>query len=230
MDEKDKIPAETEVISGEIAPEEKKVNIGKEIWEWIYTILIAVVVTFTVKYFFFDVVRVDGPSMIPTLVNDQRLIISKLGYTPEVGDIIILDSRYEKRKQYMEREKGGETFVSKYLPVFMSDPALRPRYYVKRVIAMPGQTIGFTKDGKVLIDGEVFDESGYYDGATHPTDMSVSYPVTVEENKIFVMGDNRPVSKDSRSSELGTVDYKAVAGKAQFRIWPLNQMGTLYDD
>lgn len=230
MDEKDKIPDETEVISGEIKPDDKKVNIAREIWEWVYTILIAVVVTFSIKYFFFDVVRVDGPSMEPTLLNDQRLVISKLGYTPQVGDIIILDSRYEKRREYMEREKGGETFISKYLPVLMRDSNLRPRYYVKRVIALPGQTIGFSRDGKVLIDGEVFDESEYYEGATHPTDTSVAYPVTVEENKVFVMGDNRPVSKDSRSSELGTVDYEAIAGKAKFRIWPLNKAGSLYDD
>lgn len=229
MDEKNKIPAETEVISGEIEQDDKKMNIGREIWEWIYTILIAVAVTFSIKYFFFDVVRVDGPSMVPTLLDDQRLVISKLGYTPEVGDIIILDSRYETRKEYMEKEKGGENFISKYLPMLMSDPNLRPRYYVKRVIALPGQTIGFSKDGKVIIDNEVFDESEYYEGATHPTDTSVSYPVTVEENKIFVMGDNRPVSKDSRSSELGTVDYKAIAGKAQFRIWPFNKIGSLYD-
>ncbi|MCH5185087.1 MAG: signal peptidase I [Oscillospiraceae bacterium] len=217
----------SEVFSGDIKPDRKK-SMGREIWEWTYTLFLAVALTFSIKYFFFDIVRVDGPSMLPTLEDQQRLIISKFGYTPEVGDIIILDSRYDLRKEYMEHEKGGESFVSKYLPLLISEKDLRPRYYVKRVIALPGQTVDFSADGKVLIDGKELDESAYYDGVTRPTDRSITYPLTVEENRVFVMGDNRSVSKDSRSGELGTVDYNAIAGKAQFRIMPFNKIGGLY--
>ena len=228
MADKNNVSPSYEIFSGEISQEEKKNSVGKEIWEWIYTLLIAVAVTFLIKYFFFDIVRVDGPSMVPTLMDNEKLIITKCGYEPKVGDIVILDSRYDHREHYMEEEKGGDTFISKYFPQLMRKEDLKPRYYVKRVIALEGQTIDFSDDGKVLVDGVEIDESAYYNGETHPTDVMMEFPLTVEEGRIFVMGDNRSVSKDSRSSELGTVDEDAVLGKAQVRIWPISEVGSIY--
>jgi len=221
----DKNNSSSEVFSGDIPP--GQTSIAKEIWEWTYTILLAVIITLGVKYFLFDFVKVDGPSMIPTLMDNDRLLVTKCGYKPKAGDIVILDSRYDKRVEYMNNEKGGETFISKYMPMLL-DSDIRPRYYVKRVIALPGQTIDFSQDGKVLIDGKVLNESEYYDGVTHPSDPNVKFPYTVPENKIFVMGDNRSVSKDSRSGELGAVDYESLMGKGQFRVWPLKSFGSLY--
>ena len=80
------------------------------------------------------------------------------------------------------------------------------------------------EDGNVYIDGELFDEP-YYDGKTPIIDSSVSYPVTVEDGYVFVMGDNRPRSLDSRSSSLGQVPEEAVVGVSQIRIWPLTHIG-----
>ena len=100
---------------------------------------------------------------------------------------------------------------------------LKKKYYVKRIIALPGQTVDLV-NGKVYVDGEELDEP-YYSGITQSIDAAVEYPVTVEDDMVFVMGDNRPHSKDSRSSELGQVPFEAVLGKSQVRIWPLNALG-----
>ena len=88
---------------------------------------------------------------------------------------------------------------------------------------MPGQTIDLA-DGNVYVDGVQLDEP-YYDGTTSSIDPTVEYPITVEEGCVFVMGDNRNHSKDSRSSELGQVPYEAILGKSQIRLWPLTEIG-----
>lgn len=198
----------------------------KEVWEWVYTIAIAVAIALVIKGFLIDIVRVDGSSMFPTLVNNDRLIVTKLNYTPKQGDIIILDSEYKKREEYYDlqaAQKGKEelSFIEKFFTDVPDD--LKKKYYVKRVIALPGQTVDL-KDGKVYVDGKELDEP-YYDGVTSSIDSRVQYPVTVEDDMVFVMGDNRPRSKDSRSSDLGQVPYEAILGKSQIRLWPLNAIG-----
>lgn len=205
-------------------------HILKEIWEWIYIIVIAFAAAFLIKAFIFDIVVVDGNSMFPTLHHKDKLIVTKLGYSPEQGDIIILDSTYKNREAYFDdlaedqgKEKIGSLEKSfKYLSL---PQHLKHKYYVKRVIALPGQTVDI-QNGKVVVDGKVLDEP-YFEGKTPITDRSVEYPVTVEEDTVFVMGDNRGNSTDSRSSSLGLVPYKAVLGKAQFRFFPFNAFGFL---
>lgn len=202
-------------------------NLKKEVWEWFYTIVIALAIVLAVKTFLFDIVRVDGPSMYPTLVHNDRLVVTKLGYKPGAGDIIILDSAYKNRQEYYseyEEENDKELNVlTKGLLYLKLPESLKRRYYVKRIIGMPGDTVDI-KDGEVIVNGEVLEEA-YYDGITTVMDSSVSYPVTVEEGTVFVMGDNRPNSKDSRSSELGLVPIDAIAGKSQFRLWPFSAIG-----
>ncbi|MCD8180361.1 MAG: signal peptidase I [Firmicutes bacterium] len=212
----------------ETAQGKKKVSLAKEIWEWVYTLAIAVAIALLIKGFIFDIVRVDGSSMFPTLVDNDRLIVTKLGYTPEQGDIIILDSEYKNREEYYDElaeEKGKDelSVIDKLLAQSDMPSDLQKKYYVKRIIAMPGQTVDLV-DGKVYVDGELLDEP-YYDGTTYSIDTTVEYPITVDEDCVFVMGDNRAHSKDSRSSELGQVPFKAILGKSQIRIWPLTDIG-----
>lgn len=203
-------------------------NILKEVWEWVYTIAIALAVAMLIKCFLADIVRVDGLSMYPTLNHSDRLIVRKVGYTPHQGDIIILDSHYAKRESYYKQVAASEgkenlNFFDKF---FTSVPEeLQKKYYVKRVIALPGQTVDI-KNGRVYVDGEMLQED-YYNGVTSPTDPSVSYPQTVEENMVFVMGDNRENSADSRSSSLGQVPFEAIKGKAIFRLFPFSSFGTV---
>ncbi len=206
------------------APEKEVFNLKKEVFEWIYTILIALVIAFVIKGFLFDVVKVDGNSMYPTLMNNDRMIITKLGYQPKQQDIVILDSNYKKREIYYEKSGKELNAVSKFIEYHFNLPKdLKKRFYVKRIIALPGQTIDII-DGKVWVDGKMLEEE-YYQGETPLFDPAVSFPMTVEDDCVFVMGDNRPHSSDSRSSSLGTVPIDAILGKAQLRIWPLNSIG-----
>ena len=216
-----------EEVTPDITEEDSKeaFNLKKEVFEWIYTIVVALAIAFLIKGFLFDVVRVDGPSMETTLLNNDRLIITKIGYKPQAQDIIILDSAYKAREDYYEMLEENNIDVNFIEKAFnLSVPQnLKRRYYVKRIIGLPGQTIDIV-GGKVLVDGKVLDEP-YISAITTITDHTVDYPVTVDDDSVFVMGDNRPYSKDSRSSELGQVPIKAILGKAQIRIWPLNKIG-----
>lgn len=210
-----------------VITEEKKFSLAREIWEWVYTLAIAVIVAMLIKGFIFDIVRVDGSSMHPTLVDNDRLIVTKIGYKPQQGDIIILDSEYKNREEFYDRlatinGKEELNFFDKLISYRDMPANLRKKYYVKRIIAMPGQTVDLV-DGKVYVDGEKLDEP-YYDGLTTSIDPAVEFPMTIDEDCVFVMGDNRTRSKDSRSSELGQVPYKAILGKSQIRLWPLSEI------
>ena len=217
-----------ENVTKTTAKEDKKTSLAREIWEWVYTLAIAIVIAMLIKGFIFDIVRVDGSSMFPTLVDNDRLIVTKLGYTPKQGDIIILDSEYKNREEYFDRlaeskDKEELSSFEKFFAQSSMPSNLKKKYYVKRIIAMPGQTIDLV-DGKVYVDGEMLDEP-YYDGLTTSIDPTVEYPITVDDDCVFVMGDNRTRSKDSRSSELSQVPFKAILGKSQVRIWPLSDIG-----
>lgn len=200
-------------------------NLAKEVFEWFYTIVIAIVIAFAIKTFLFDFVVVDGPSMHPTLVHGDRLLITKLNYHPESQDIIVLDSAYKNRTAYYN-EIDCTNPVGKFIEYFSLPKGLKHKYYVKRVIGMPGQVVDII-DNKVYVDGSPLDEDNYYTGDTYEYDSNVSFPFTVSEGHVFVMGDNRPQSKDSRSSDLGEVPMDAILGKCVFRLFPFNSIGTL---
>lgn len=215
-----------EITESSVKKTENTFNLLKEVWEWIYTIAIALIIAFSIKTFLFDIVRVDGPSMNPTLTHNDRLIITKLGYEPDYSDIVILDSTYKDRQEYyktFENSNGKMSYFTKISEYFKLPKNLKRRYYVKRVIAMEGDTVDIM-NGEVLVNGEVLEED-YFDGETFITDFNVKYPFTVSENHVFVMGDNRSNSKDSRSSDLGEVPVEALMGKAQFRVWPIGSFG-----
>lgn len=210
-------------------PESSKAkSIGREIFEWAYSIVVAVIIAFLIKGFLFDIVRVDGPSMSPTLIHNDRLIITKLLYEPEAGDIVILDSNYSDREEYydMMAESEGKDELGafgEFKEYFSLPQSLKKVYYVKRVIATEGQTVDLI-DGAVYVDGKKLHEP-YFKGETYPTDSATVYPFTVSEGCVFVMGDNRGNSLDSRASALGEVDEDAILGKSVLRIWPFTTFG-----
>lgn len=210
-------------------PESSKAkSIGREIFEWAYSIVVAAIIAFLIKGFLFDIVRVDGPSMSPTLIHNDRLIITKLLYEPEAGDIVILDSNYSDREEYydMMAESEGKDELGafgEFKEYFSLPQSLKKVYYVKRVIATEGQTVDLI-DGAVYVDGKKLHEP-YFKGETYPTDSATVYPFTVSEGCVFVMGDNRGNSLDSRASALGEVDEDAILGKSVLRIWPFTSFG-----
>ena len=192
-----------ENVTKTTAKEDKKTSLAREIWEWVYTLAIAIVIAMLIKGFIFDIVRVDGSSMFPTLVDNDRLIVTKLGYTPKQGDIIILDSEYKNREEYFDRlaeskDKEELSSFEKFFAQSSMPSNLKKKYYVKRIIAMPGQTIDLV-DGKVYVDGEMLDEP-YYDGLTTSIDPTVEYPITVDDDCVFVMGFIRTRSSSFQSN------------------------------
>ena len=186
----------------------KSNEVAKEIIQWLEAIVFAVLISLLIRGFIFETVLVDGPSMEDTLVSGDRLILYKLGYffePPKKGDVVVL--------QVLEG-------TLRYLPVLKDLPFVKRAIpditeidYIKRVVAVPGDTVEF-KDGAVYVNGERLKEV-YSKGPTHGPNKAVK----VKENKVFVLGDNRLDSRDSR--EIGQIDFDKIRGKAVFRIWPL---------
>ena len=184
-----------EIFSNEDYKKYKEKSVGNEILEWLESIAISIFIVILVFTFVFRIVIVDGSSMVPTLQDGQRLIISHLFYTPKQGDIVVVNS------------KGLNKTI------------------IKRVIATEGQTvdIDFYKH-TVTVDGKVLDEP-YINAPTARNDNGNTYPMVVPENTIFVMGDNRNESTDSRNSLVGCISTDDVLGKAVFRIYPFDSFG-----
>ncbi len=175
-------------------------NWKKEAVDWFLSIAVALIIALLIRRFVFTLVRVDGPSMNPTLTHGDTLFTSRLMYTPKVGDIIIF-----------------------------RPPASPKTPYVKRVIATEGQTVDIDPaTGAVSVDGKVYDET-YIAEPISPSRLgNMEYPYTVPEDTVFVLGDNRNNSHDSRDSDVGAVPVKNIIGKAQIRLLPLYDFGSLY--
>jgi len=168
----------------------------EEIFEWVETLLFAFFVVILIFTFILRIANVDGESMLQTLQDGDRLIISHIGYSPSNGDIVIVDS------------EGLNKVI------------------VKRVIATAGQQIDIDfNTGVVRVDGRELQED-YISTQTMMGSDVRSYPVTVPPGHIFVMGDNRMNSTDSRSNEVGFVPVGNVLGEVVFRIYPFNAIGS----
>lgn len=157
------------------------------------------VTTIAVMILFAFVVRlniVDGSSMLNTLHDSEYLAVSDMFYEPKAGDIVIVHK-------------------------INADPYNNP--IVKRVIATEGQVVDIDFSTWTLtVDGEVIEEPyRYVDPNAALLTADYSFPITVPENEIFVMGDNRSHSADSRQIEIGTIDKRCVVGKAVARLFPI---------
>ena len=178
----------------------QKNKLVDEILDWIETLVLYCFVALLIFTCICKLVIVDGPSMEPTLYNNQKLIVSNLFYTPKSGDIIIFNNK----------------------------TSLMEKTLVKRVIATEGQKIKIDFDsGFIYIDGEGPISEDYIKSATTLEENFNSYYekdengyVTVPESCVFVLGDNRGNSTDSRSAAVGFVPVDNIIGKVIFRIYP----------
>ena len=174
----------------------KKSTVAESMFDWITSVVIAVIFLCVVFTFIVRPVRVDGDSMLPTLQDGNWLIVSAFDTNPKQGEIVIVT-------QPNETAKGG--------PV------------VKRVIAVGGQEVDIDFDeGIVYVDGEALDEP-YILEKTHRS-FDVKFPLTVPEGYLFVMGDNRNDSLDSRSTKIGLIDERYVLGSCLFRVYPFGEI------
>ena len=206
----------------------------KEILEWVYCIIIALVLAMLFRYFIGTPTIVKQESMYPTLIQDERLWLNRWGRTtktlPKRGDIITFEEpakiKYTASEidesnpvaQYNDRT-GFDWFIHNFLEI-------GKRSYIKRVIALPGEHVEI-KDGSVYIDGEELDEPYLQDGIV--TDLYVNTngvgfdDFVVPENCVFAMGDNRNHSTDCRA--FGCIPLEKIESTVAIRIWPLNKWG-----
>jgi signal peptidase I len=181
-------------------------------------VLVALVVAILIKTFLIQAFFIPSASMRDTLLEGDRVMVNKLAYRfgdPSRGDVVVFDSP-------LEPDTGGENFfgsvvrhVTESLGLSSPDSAL-----IKRVIAVGGETIEI-RDNRVLIDGVAIDEP-YLRPGTRMPDFG---PETVPDDELFVMGDNRGASQDSR--RFGTVREDTVIGRAFVRVWPPSRWGGL---
>ena len=166
-----------------------------ELFDWGEALLISLTVVILIFVFFVRIIGVSGSSMVPTLEDGDQMLVSNVGFTPQKGDIVVLTK-------------------DQFLPVPI----------VKRVIATEGDKIDINFDsGEVSVNGVVLDEP--YIAEETFTYYDVEFPQTVPEGCIFVLGDNRNESTDSRYSQLGMVDTRYVLGKVLCRIFPFGKFG-----
>lgn len=193
----------------------KKQTITQEILEWLDVLVTAIIAVVVIFSLIFRVATIDGNSMLNTLYggdefgrNADKVIITNLAYEPKQGDIVVVSRNIENT---IEGQVMGDEPI------------------IKRVIAVGGQTVNIDfEKGIVYVDGQALDEPYI---STPTTDRSdVQFPVYVPEGCIFVLGDNRGDSLDSRSSRIGNnglIDTRYVLGHAIFRVFPFDRMGRL---
>lgn len=174
----------------------------KTLYEWLEEIVIALTLVILVFTFLFRVVTVTGESMLPNFVEGQKLIVTNLGHSVEQGTVVVITN-------------------------VLNEPI------IKRVIATGGQTVDIDYEtGVVYVDGEAVDETqfGLENGITtrpYSTLEAMVFPQTVPEGCVFVLGDNRSVSKDSRYTEVGMVDTRHILGEAVFTLYPFDRFGVI---
>ena len=179
----------------------KAQSTAADLYDWLEVFAMSVAIVFVIFAFVARVAVVDGSSMTDTLHDKDKLLVRELFYTPKQGDIVVCQSEF----------------------FGFSEPI------VKRVIATEGQTvkIDFEK-WKVYVDGTELEEDYVKYIAGRPMNSwSYGESYTVPEGHIFVMGDNRNGSWDSRDEKVGAIDVRYVIGKVIVRFSPLSSFGTV---
>ena len=213
---------------------EQNKMILKEIFEWVYCIIIAVALALVVRYYIGTPTIVKQSSMFPTFKQDERLILNRLyrtfKTTPKRGEVITFEAptaNYlngaiaDLNNPVAKYENEPEGLISNF---FYNVVELGKKSYIKRVIALPGEHIQI-KDGKVYINGEEFKEDYLSEDVITKPEDGQFIDLIVPEGTVFVMGDNRGHSADSR--RFGCVPYDKIEGKVVLRFWPLNVFGTI---
>lgn len=180
--------------------EKKSTGFAVEIYEWLEAVAFALAIVVILFTFIFRIVSVSGPSMQPTLHSGDRIVLTNLFYTPENGDVVVVTQPNSHDNEPL----------------------------IKRVIAVEGQTIDVNAETNIItVDGVALNEAYILEQDLNTSGNAYQYPITIPEGKVFVMGDNRNDSFDSRDAGLGMVDEKYIMGKAIFRIYPFESVGGL---
>lgn len=164
-------------------------------YEWMEALIMALVFVLIFFVFIFRVHTVVGDSMKPNFQSGYKVVVSCLENRPLSGDVVVVD--------------GGGTQLNERI--------------VKRVIATEGQTVDIDFDtGIVSVDGRELDESAYIENGITKDQYDISFPQKVPAGHVFVLGDNRIVSNDSRSSDVGMIDERYIIGKVRVILYPFS--------
>lgn len=175
----------------------EKKDPARDLFEWYDALVFALAAIVLIFLLFVRVITVSGHSMEPTLYGGEHVLVQSMLYEPRRGDVVVVD--------------GYSAYGA---PL------------VKRIIGLAGDVIDIDfSTGTVTRNGEVLEEA--YISAPTTLQLDVEFPVTVPAGRVFVLGDNRPGSKDSRSSEIGFPDERDLLGKVLWRITPLNKFGAV---
>lgn len=176
-------------------------------------LLVAFVLAFLIRTFLVQVFYIPSGSMEPTLAIDDRIVVEKLSVRfgePERGDIVV----FEQEGDRIEEPSSGAASAVRLVGQFLGVVPANARDYVKRVIGLPGDVVE-VRDGQVTVNGEPLDEPY----VVHD-DRGTFEPVEVPAGRLYVLGDNRPNSSDSRYPSLGLVRVDDVVGRSVATIWP----------
>ena len=189
------------------------------IYELPILILVALVVAVVIKTFLIQAFYIPSSSMVPTLLVDDRVLVNKLAYVfgePEAGDVVVFDSPFAA-------DEPEESFVDKVTRNVAESLGLRTAGsadLIKRILAVGGDTVEIA-DGQLLINGVAIDEPYLQEGSSMPDMALVEIPL----GRIWVMGDNRNRSQDSR--RFGAIPTEELVGRAFVRVWPVDRWGGL---
>lgn len=185
--------------NGVKADEKAKDSItGRDVYDILQIFFQSLIIITLLFIFVFRFSVVNGDSMLPTLKDGNWLILSNIGFQPERGDIVVV-----------------------------SQPNTLDEVLIKRIIALPGETVDLREDGIVTVDGKPLNEP--YTAAPVIEQGEIAFPHKVPEGKVFVMGDNRNHSADSRYKGIGDIDVRYIVGEAKFRLFPLDH-GAIYEN
>ena len=211
--------------------ETEKVSKFRDTMEWILCIIIALIIAILFRYYIGTPTIVQMPSMKPTLLEEQRLWLTRWDRTtkkmPQRGDIITFEaptktvlSQEEKDLNVLARYENDEKNIFNKFTYYVLE--INKTSYIKRVIGMPGEHVKI-ENGKVYINGQELEEKYLVSGVVTDNGRGYCTDLVVPQNSVFVMGDNRPQSSDSRS--FGCIPLEKIEGKVWIRIWPLNKFG-----
>jgi signal peptidase I len=231
-------PGESPVPGESTSPEESTVA-GKRRSSWrrlMVIVLAAIVLMLLVKAFVVQVYRIPSASMEDTLLTGDRVLVSKLVYHFRGigrGDIVVFSGRgsWGTTTGAPDPEPPRNPFL-RVVDDMLADAGIysTQTYYIKRVIGLPGDRVACCTDGKVTVNGIPLDEKSYLLPGAAPSELHFS--ITVPPGRLWVMGDNRAISDDSRghmtrAPDEGTIPQSQVVGRAFLIMWPLSQCGDL---